>query len=157
MTGFLKRLLGGKDSEVMTPMKPPPLVAPDQPLLDDFVIRLPFPMARRIDDGSLVFWHTPKGLTFWIDCGKRKDDSADPVEGWRSARSDEASDECIERDGELTRFGYRLAEDSDDGRQPAFYGFVAEGINEFTLAAYFNAPETIDEVMETWRSIRLEA
>ncbi len=137
-------------------MRPPPLVDPDQKLLDGFVIRLPFPMARRIDEGSLVFWHTPKGLTFWIDAGKRADENADVLKGWQIACSDGATDKITERDGELTRFGYRLTEESDDDREPAFYGFVSQGAREFTFAAYFNDPEMIDDVMATWRSIRLD-
>lgn len=134
-------------------MEAPPLVDPDQPLLDGYIIRLPFPMARRIEDGSLVFWHTPQGLTFWISARERVM-ASDPVEGWRQARSSEAEDECIERVGNLVRYGYRLSEECDDNRQPAFYGFVAEGETEFLLAAYFDSPEAIEAVMRTWRSIR---
>lgn len=93
-------------------MEAPPLVNPDQPLLDDYVIRLPFPMARRIEDGSLVFWHTPKGSTLWIDAGER-DESVDPVEEWRRSQSVGAHDERLERDGDLVRYGYRLIEDDD--------------------------------------------
>ncbi|MDQ8730007.1 hypothetical protein [Bradyrhizobium sp. LHD-71] len=134
-------------------MEPPRLVDPEQPLLDGYVIRLPFPMARRVEDGSLVFWHTPKGLTFWISAGER-DHATDPLEDWKSSRSTAAQDECVERAGALLRYGYRLEEESDDGRQSAFYGFVAEGRAEFSIAAYFDSPETIEDVLETWRSIR---
>ena len=137
-------------------MDPPPLVDVDQPLINGFTIHLPFPMARRFEDGSLVFWHTPRGLTFWITARERTD-SADPIEEWRQRRSSAALDECVEREGALSRFGYRLTEESGDRRQPAFYGFVAEGTTEFWLGAYFNSPEAIDDVLETWRSIRADA
>ena len=96
-------------------MQAPELVGPDQPLCDDYIIRLPCPMARRVKDGSLVFWHTPKGLTFWIDAGERED-TADPLEEWKRNRSVAAQDECIERVGPLLRYGYRLEEESPDGR-----------------------------------------
>lgn len=68
-------------------MQPPVLVDPDQPLTGGFVLRLPFAMARRIEDGSLVFWHSPKGLTFWIDAYEAE--GGDPLPGWRSRRSAE--------------------------------------------------------------------
>jgi len=136
-------------------MEAPPLVDPDQPLLNGYAIRLPFPMARRVEDGSLVFWHTPKGLTFWINAAQR-DASTDPVDDWRRVRSSAAEDECIERTETAVRYGYRLIEESDDARQPAFYGFFAEETTEFMLAAYFDSPEAIEDVLETWRSIRAD-
>ena len=137
-------------------MEAPALVDPDQPLLDGYVIRLPFPMARRVEDGALIFWHTPKGLTFWITASER-DDPIDPSNGWRRPRSGLAQDELVERVGALVRYSYRLSEESDDNRQPAFYGFVAEGTKEFMRAAYFSSSETINDVLKTWRSIRVDA
>lgn len=133
-------------------MDAPDLVDPVQPLLPGYAIRLPFAMARRVEDGSLVFWHTPAGLTFWISA-QEGDGAADPVEGWREARSDRATDERVERDGALVRYGYRLGEEAEDEREPAFYGFVADGGTEFLVAAYFDAPELFPAVLATWRSI----
>ena len=133
-------------------MQAPPLVGPDQPLLGGFVLRLPFPMARRVEDGSLVFWHTPKGLTFWID-SRRYDAAEEPVERWREERSSAATDECLERDGDLVRMGYQVDEPGG-GREPSFYRFVASGGREFMIAAYFDAPEALDAAMATWRSVR---
>lgn len=105
------------------------------------------------EDGSLVFWHTPKGPTFWIDAGELEDTS-DPLKEWKRNRSAAARDECIERVGTLLRYGYRLQEESTDGRQAAFYGFVALGSMEFLLAAYFDSLEMIEDVLATWRSIQ---
>jgi hypothetical protein len=134
-------------------MEAPPLVDGVQPLADGLVIRLPFAMARRVDDGSLVFWHTPKGLTFWIDVQQRNA-AADPVAGWRRRRGAGAYDEIVEHDGDIVRLGYRLAEAEGDGREPAFYGLVAAGTTQLMLAAYFNTPGMIADVLRTWRSIR---
>lgn len=130
----------------------PPLVDRDQPLLDGYVIRLPYPMARRVEDGALVFWHSPKRLTFWINVSER-DEAGDPLSDWRRVQSPGATDEIIERAGALVRYSYRVDEESDDGRQPAFQGFVAEERTEFLIAAYFDSPEAITDVMATWRSI----
>lgn len=70
----------------------PPLVDRDQPLLDGYVIRLPYPMARRVEDGALVFWHSPKRLTFWINVSER-DEAGDPLSDWRRVQSPGATDE----------------------------------------------------------------
>ena len=78
-------------------IEPPVLVAVEPRLADGIVIALPFPMARRVDDGSLAFWHAPRRLTFWIDMGKRSH-SGDPVEEWRQARAGEALEEIVECD-----------------------------------------------------------
>jgi hypothetical protein len=134
-------------------MDAPPLVDPDQPLLDGLVVRLPFPMARRTEDGSLVFWHTPKQLTFWISAHQR-DAGIEPLAQWKRRRSPQAYDEVAESDGPVIRYGYRLAEQESDGREPAFYGFIAAGETELSVAAYFNSPDAIADVIQTWRSIR---
>lgn len=147
--------LGSANTETLkdTRMEVPKLVDPSQPLLDGYVIDLPFPMARRVEDGSLVFWHSPKGLTFWIDAYKQNH-AGEALDEWKRNRSADAKNELIERSGSLLRYSYRLAENDNDGRQPAFYGFVAEDGQEFLIAAYFNTPEMIDSVIRTWRSIR---
>lgn len=134
-------------------VQPPALVDPDQPLTDGFTIRLPFAMARRIEEGSLVFWHSPMRLTFWIDVFEVAD--ADPPPGWRARRSAEATGEIVERGDALIRYGYRLAETVDDDRAPAFYGFVSDGRTEILLAGYFDHPAMIDAVLATWRSIHV--
>ena len=76
------------------------------------------------------------------------------MDEWQRLIAPDAEDECLEYDDSLVRYGYRLTEESDDLRQPAFYGFVAEGSREFLVAAYFNEPEMLGEVLQTWRSIR---
>ncbi|KMO41812.1 hypothetical protein VQ02_04665 [Methylobacterium variabile] len=134
-------------------MEAPPLVEPDQELLDGYVIRLPFPMARRVEDGSLLFWHTPKRLTFWIDA-RRRDLAIDPLPGWIDRQSDAAYDIGIERSGSAIRYGSRLNEDDADDPQPAFHGFFAEGRTEFLLAAYFDRAEAFDDALSAWRSLR---
>jgi hypothetical protein len=135
-------------------MEAPPLVDPDQPLPGGCVLRLPFPMARRVEDGSLVFWHTPIGLTFWIDA-HLWEDSGDPVELWRRMRSGAATDESVEREDGIVRMSYRVSEAGSAGERP-FYGFVRAGKQEFLIAAYFDSPELLAAAVATWRSIRAE-
>lgn len=134
-------------------MKPPPLVDPDQTLSDGYRITLPFPMARRVEDDSIVFWHTPMGLTYWIRSLERGNQD-DPVERWQDIRPVDGCDEIVERDDNVTRYGFRLEEKSDDNRQAAFYGFVAGPAREVWISAYFDEEEAFPAVLETWRSIR---
>ena len=101
----------------------PPLVEGRQPLVADWSLVLPFPMARRVEDGALVFWHSPRGLTFWInayDAGEPDDALAE----WQEIHAAAAFDLIEEREADFIRFAYRLDEDAEDGRQPAFYGFA---------------------------------
>ena len=134
-------------------MKPPPLVDPDQPLSDGHRITLPFPMARRVEGNSIVFWHTPMGLTYWIRSLERLNQD-DPIERWQDVKPLDAYDEIVERDDKVTRYGFRLKEKSADGRQAALYGFVAGAAREVWITAYFDEEEAFPAVIETWRSIR---
>lgn len=134
-------------------MQPPPLVQPEQILPNGLLVTLPYPMARRVEDGSIVFWHSPNRLTFWMTASALG--SADnPVPAWNKRRSPRAYDELTERDGEIVRYCYRLAEDDDDDRQAAFYGYAASKDAALFFGAYFDFATQIDEVLATWRSIR---
>jgi len=138
-------------------MQAPPLVEGNQHLIEGYVIRLPFPMARRAEEGSLVFWHSPKGLTLWISAVQREKDAGDPLPEWREQASKAAYDEIVEHDSAALRFGYRLAEEDTDAKQPAFYGYFAEGRVEFLVTAYFDSAERVEDAHAAWRSIRLAA
>lgn len=135
-------------------MTPPPLHEGRQPLADGWTIDLPFPMARRIEEGSLVFWHSPRRLTLWIDVWTDASGAAPSLEDWQARRSRGAFDAREERDGTLLRASYRLAEAADDERAPAFYGFVAmPDAGAIHLAGYFDAAASLDDVIAAWRSI----
>ena len=133
----------------------PPLYEGRQQLTSEWSLVLPFPMARRTEDGSLVFWHTPRGLTFWLNAydGAPGRDGRGVLESWKDKRSSAAFDEIEEIDGELIRYAYRLDEGGDDGRLPSFYGYMAapDGGHIF-VAAYFDYPELLNAVLTTWRS-----
>ena len=44
----------------------PQLYEGRQLLTANWSVELPFPMAMRIEDGSLVFWHGPERMTLWL-------------------------------------------------------------------------------------------
>jgi hypothetical protein len=113
-------------------------------------------MARRIDGGSLVFWHSPRGLTFWLDVHEAGPfrSAREAMDNWKAQRSRKAFFEIEEQDGALIRYGYRLAEKSDDARLSAFYGHVSAPTGgHVVFAAYFDHLTLVDDVLSTWRSI----
>src|SRR5689334_1125382 len=121
----------------------PPLVEGRQQLTARWSLELPFPMARRIEESSLVFWHSPRKVTLWLSLfgADLHRNSAASIEHVRSIQSPAAYDEIEERSDELTFYSYRLLE-ADDGRQPSFYGHVAEPNGErLLIAGYFDIPE----------------
>lgn len=131
----------------------PPLFEGRQPLVPGWSLELPFPMARRIEDGALVFWHSPRGLTFWLNA-YGGEDPAEALRKWRAARSPDGFDLIEESDAMATRFAYRLDEAEDDDREPAFYGFAAApGGGEIHIAGYFDDAGLLADVLATWRSV----
>lgn len=67
--------------------------------------------------------------------------------------SDEAFDLKSEKDGREYRLSYRLAEDSDDERIPAFYCYVV-GHNGFVqVAMYMDSEECLDMAKGILRSL----
>lgn len=136
----------------------PALVGGRQPLVDGWSIELPFPMAKRNEDGSRVFWHTPKSLTFWMDVWgwpPKKPDARSEYEHLKAERSKSAYALHEESTGQVLRFCYRLLEKADDGRQAGFYGTVVDrrrrGFVHF--AAYFNHERSSAFAASAWRSI----
>ncbi|WP_145961002.1 hypothetical protein [Sphingosinithalassobacter portus] len=135
---------------------PPPLVSESQQLTERWSATLPFPMARRIDDGALVFWHSPKRLTLWLLAFNPSEDG-DPLArlaDLRAGASSDGFDATEEQRGGVLRFAYRLREDGEDDRQPAFYGFAVgpDGSHIF-LSAYFDSEEQVEDARSMWRSL----
>jgi hypothetical protein len=127
-----------------------------QQITETWGLTLPYPMARRIDDGSLVFWHSPRRFTSWINSW------SSPVESTAQERLAELKRDCSphahdileEQDGNVLRYAYRLAEGGDDNRQASFYGFViTSGGDYIQLAVYFDDPASLADAEALWRSI----
>lgn len=112
-------------------------------------------MARRVEDASLVFWHSPRKVTFWLSLfgADMHDNALAAIDHVRSIQSPAAYDEIEEEAGGLIFYSYRLLE-ANDGRQPSFYGHVTEPDGErLLIAGYFDAAESHQDVLATWRSV----
>jgi hypothetical protein len=133
----------------------PPLDSGYQQITGSWGLTLPYPMARRVDDGALVFWHSPRRFTSWTNIWvpDETSDAHSRLESLKEDFSPAAFDIIEEADGEMLRYSYRLSEDEGDDRQAAFYGFVVAPTGQYVqLAAYFDDSESIDDALSLWRS-----
>jgi hypothetical protein len=117
----------------------------------------PGPFKRRVQGDSLVLWR--RGFTVWISAWENlhSEGAADLLK--RIRRDDPPSDAfdiVDERVDELSRYAYRLAESSADGRAPAFYGVVAFREGYVHMAVYFDDESDAALALALWRSVRQE-
>jgi hypothetical protein len=127
-----------------------------QQITENWGLTLPYPMARRIEDDSLVFWHSPRRFTSWINAwsSPAKNTAQEHLADLKRDCSPNAYDILEEQDGNVLRYAYRLAEGGDDNRQAGFYGFViAPGGGYIPLAVYFDDPVSLVDAQSLWRSI----
>jgi hypothetical protein len=131
-----------------------PVVEGTIELTEEWRVTLPGKFNRRIEDGNLVLWRP--GITLWIAIWSN-DHNETPEQRlhWISEDNNpDAYDRLTETgEGEI-RFSYRLAEDSDDDRQPAFYCFAIGQNGHVQMAIYFDDAEDLDTAKQIWRSLR---
>ncbi len=122
-----------------------PIIEGRQQLTASWAMTLPFRMARRIEDGSLVFWAPGGLLTIYLSAWGLDGDRETTWSGLISDRSPAATGIVEDRSGQIWRHSYRLAEDSADNRVAALYGHALglEGFMQF--AAYFNVEQTVED------------
>jgi hypothetical protein len=122
-----------------------PLVEGEYPLTASWSIRLPGQFARRIEEGALVLWRP--GLTIWLTAWNNDhgEFQADRVARIKKSASPERFAEQEAVAGGVTRFSYRLRDDSDDGPVESVYGFVIGDDGHLQLAIYFDDP--LDELV----------
>lgn len=105
-------------------------------------ITLPFRMAQRIEDGSLIFWSPGGLLTIYLGTWGLDGDRNSTLIRIKRDRSPNAFDVQEDRSGKVWRYTWRLFENADDDRVAAFYGMAigSEGFVQF--AAYFDNENT---------------
>jgi hypothetical protein len=123
-------------------------------LTPEWAIALPGKFKRRIEEGSLVLWRP--GLTTWINVwnNDRKEPADKRVRDIRGQGAPGAFDVVEERAGEVIRYGYRLAEESDDARVAALYAYVVGRSGHVQMAVYFDDEREIDAARAMWRGVR---
>ena len=135
----------GRPQTVMTKRgawPPPgfPIVEGDQQVSDTWRIHLPTQFTRRVEDGQLVFWRP--GLTIWLSGwnNERGESQAARLRRIKDIASPRRYAERESTDGGLTRFSYRLRDDSDDGPVESVYGYILGDKDELHLSIYFDDP-----------------
>ena len=110
---------------------------------------LPEKFARRVEEGSLVLWRP--GFTIWITAwGNDQGESQANRLEWikESASPNRFAEHQIETNN-LTRFSYRLRDNTDDGPVESVYAFVINNDGHFELAIYF------DNIADEERALQL--
>jgi hypothetical protein len=117
-----------------------PVVEGDHALTATWSIHLPERFARRIEEKSLVLWR-PR-LTIWITAWNNDhgDPQAKRLAGIKESASPNRFDEHEDRPKNLTRYSYRLRDQSDDGPVESLYGFVISDDGHLQMAIYFDDP-----------------
>lgn len=130
-----------------------PVVSDHYQMTDMWSVVLPGEFNRRIEDGDLVIWRP--GITIWTAIwGNDNNLPADKrLIELKQDISDDAFD--IEEDvtGSILRFRYRLVEDSDDDRIPAYYCFAVGNSGYVQMAIYFDDENDLSVAESIWKSL----
>lgn len=133
---------------------------PDYPVIEgryqmtrEWSVFLPEKFNRRIEDDNLVIWKP--GFTMWIIIwdNDESESAEDRLEWLKEDTSPEVFDVTMETFEGGIRFSYRLKEDSQDERQPAFYCFVIGESGHVQVAMYLDSPDEITMAEDIWRSL----
>jgi hypothetical protein len=130
-----------------------PVVEAHYQMTKDWSVNLPTKFNRRFEDRNLVIWKP--GFTIWTTVWDNdKLESPDERLAWiRDDSSPGAFDEVTETSNGLLRHSYRLKEESDDDRLPAFYCHAIGKDGHVQMAIYFDSPDDLDAAQAIWRSL----
>jgi hypothetical protein len=101
-------------------------------------IHLPEQFARRVEDGQLVLWRP--GLTIWLAAwGNDNNETQAERLAWIKDEASPARFEVCEAvGGGVTRFSYRLRDESDNGPVESLSGYVIGDDGHLQLSVYFD-------------------
>lgn len=122
-------------------------------LTEDWLVQLPGKFNQRVEDGSLVLWRP--GFTIWVDVyGNDNQQSIDKrLNDLIADSSPKRYSNITEKSEQVSRYSYRLNENSDDDRTDAFYCFAVSQSGHMMMAIYFDDPNDIIRAEEVWRNI----
>ena len=115
-----------------------PLVQGDYALTETWIIHLPEEFARRVEDGQLVLWRP--GLTFWLAVwGNDNNETQAARLAWMKDEANPARSDARESvGGGVTRFSYRLRDESEDGPVESLNACVIAADEHLQMSAYFD-------------------
>ena len=130
-----------------------PVVEGQYRLTEDWLVQLPGKFNQRVEDGSLVLWRT--GFTIWVDVyGSDNQKSINKrLNDIIADSSSKRYSNITEKSEHVSRYSYRLNENSDDDRTDAFYCFAVSQSGHVMMAIYFDDPNDIIRAEEVWRNI----
>ncbi len=130
-----------------------PVVEARYQMTKDWSVDLPTKFNRRFEESDLVIWKP--GFTIWTTVWNNdKSESPDERLTWiREDSSPAAFDAVTETSNGLLRYSYRLKEESDDDRLPAFYCYAIGKDGHVQMAIYFDSPDDLDTAQAIWRSL----
>lgn len=98
------------------------------------------------------------GFTIWASVWNNdKTESKEERLNWlQGDSSPEAFDSVVESADGVIRYAYRLKEEPEEDRQPAFYCFVIGQDGYVQMAIYFDFADDLAEAKSIWRSVREE-
>jgi hypothetical protein len=117
-----------------------PLVEGDHVLTETWVIRLPEPFARRLEEGSLVLWRP--GLTVWLTAWNNDngESQAERLARIKKAASKKRFAEHELKADNVSRYSYRLRDENEDGEVESLYAFVINDDGHLQMSIYFDDP-----------------
>lgn len=130
-----------------------PIIEGTYQMTDNWAVTLDQKYNRRIEDGSLVIWRP--GFTIWTKVWNLKADETPEIrlQALKEDISEDAQN-IVEISEEVPLLlSYQLKEDSDDDRQPAFYGFAVSASGHVQIAIYFDHPGDLKTAQKIFASL----
>lgn len=115
-------------------------------------VALPEKFNRRIEEGDLVLWKP--GFTMFLTVWNN-DQQLNFDDFFRSIVMDispDAFDVKTEISSNIKLFSYRLIEETEDNRAPAFYCFAVSERDYVQTAMYFDSESDVLNAIKIWKS-----
>lgn len=147
-------LQAGPAAEPSKPLHPKfPVIDGLYRMTEDWALTLDQKHNRRIEDGSLVIWRP--GFTIWTKVWGSKDGETpeQTLKGLKDGISPKATEVKEEQEGGVLRVSYRLDEESEDKRRPAFHGFAVGSDSHVQISIYFNDEKEAAKAVQIFKSL----
>ena len=154
MLAVMAGLKTGVQAEPSKPLHPKyPVIEGNYRMTADWALTLDQKYNRRIEDGSLVIWRP--GFTIWTKVwgSKEGETPEQTLKGLKDGISPKATEVKEEKEGGVLRVSYRLEEESEDKRKPAFHGFAVGPDSHVQISIYFNDEKEAAKAVQIFKSL----